>query len=149
MMRVEQSPDVLKDQVHSFTARHLGVKENKLSTATRLNRDLGMDGEDAVEFFKDFAAKFDFNLDELYADWEKYFGPEGGPSHAFLVTVVLSIIAGSWLRLRFGLFPDWVWGIALIIAAILSYNFGFADKMLPITVGDLIESARLGRWNKS
>jgi hypothetical protein len=148
-MPVEQAPDVLKDQVHSFTSRHLGVKENKLSTTTRLNRDLGMDGEDAVEFFKDFAAKFDVNLDGLYADWDKYFGPEGGPSFGFLVIVVLSVIAGSWLRLRFGLFPDWVWGIALIIAAILSYNFGFAHKMLPITVGDLIESARLGRWNKS
>ena|ERR1700691_590564 len=66
-MAVEQQSDILKDRVQGFTAQHLGVKSSKLSTASRLNRYLGMDGDDAAEFFKDFAAEFKVNLDDLYA----------------------------------------------------------------------------------
>lgn len=148
-MAVEQQSDILEDRVQGFTAQHLGVKRSKLSTATRLNRDLGMDGDDAVEFFKDFAAEFQVNLDDLYARWDQHFGPEGGPSFGFLVILVACIITGFWLRDRFGWLPAWAWGIALILAVILAYQFWFAKKMLPITVGDLVESARSGRWSKS
>jgi hypothetical protein len=103
-----------------------------------------MDGDDAVEFFKDFAAEFQVNLDDLYARWDQHFGPEGGPSFGFLVILVACIITGFWLRDRFGWLPAWAWGIALILAVILAYQFWFAKKMLPITVGDLVESARSG-----
>ena len=62
-----------------------------------------MDGNDAVEFFKDFGAEFRVDLDDLYTRWDEHFGPEGGPSFGFLVIVVLCIAAGFWLRdlLRF------------------------------------------------
>lgn len=148
-MAVEQQSDILEDRVQGFTAQHLGVKRSKLSTATRLNRDLGMDGDDAVEFFKDFAAEFQVNLDDLYSRWDQHFGPEGGPSFGFLVIVVACIIAGFWLRDRLVWLPAWAWGIALIFAVILAYQFWFAKKMLPITVDDLVEAARSGRWSKS
>jgi acyl carrier protein len=148
-MVIEQQPDILEDRVQAFTAQHFGVKRNKLSTATRLNRDLGMDGDDAVEFFKDFGAAFKVNLDDLHARWDQHFGPEGGPSFGFLIIVVLCITAGFWLRDRLGLLPAWAWGIALIFAVILAYQFWLSKKMLPITVGDLVDSARRGRWSKS
>lgn len=149
MMAVEQQSDILKDRVQGFTAQHLGVTRSKLSTATRLNRDLGMDGDDAAEFFKDFAAEFQVNLDDLYTRWDQHFGPEGGPSFGFVGILVACITAGFWLRDRLGWLPAWAWGIAVILAVILAYQFWFAKKMLPITVGDLVESARSGRWNKS
>jgi Protein of unknown function (DUF1493) len=148
-MAVEQQSDILEDRIQGFTAQHLGVKRSKLSRATRLNRDLGMDGDDAVEFFKDFAAEFQVNLDDLYSRWDQYFGPEGGPSFGFLVVLVACIIAGFWLRDRLGWLPAWAWGIAIIFAVISAYQFWFAKKMLPITMGDLVESARSGCWNKS
>lgn len=147
-MVVEQQPDMLEDRVRGFTARHLGVKQEKLSTGTRLNRDLGMDGDDAVEFFKDFGTEFKVNLDDLYAMWDQHFGPEGGPSFGLLVITVLCITAGFWLRDLFGLAPAWAWGIGLISLVILAYQLWFARKMLPITVGDLVNSARSGRWGK-
>jgi Protein of unknown function (DUF1493) len=148
-MAVEQQSDILEDRVQGFTAQHLGVKRNKLSIATRLNRDLGMDGEDAVDFFKDFAAELRVNLDDLYTRWDQHFGPEGGPSFGFLVILVACIIAGFWLRDGLGWLPAWAWGSVLILAVILAYQFWFSEKMLPITVGDLVESARSGCWNKS
>jgi hypothetical protein len=148
-MAVEQQSDILEDRVQGFTAQHLGVKRNKLSIATCLNRDLGIDGEDAVDFFKDFAAEFRVNLDDLYTRWDQHFGPEGGPSFGFLVIFVACIIAGFWLRDGLGWLPAWAWGIVLILAVILAYQFWFSEKMLPITVGDLVESARSGCWNKS
>ncbi len=148
-MAVEQSQDILEDRVQGFTAQHLGVKRNKLSTGTRLNQDLGVDGEDAAEFFKDFSTEFRVNLDDLYTRWDEHFGPEGGPPFVFLVIVVLCIIAGFWLRDLFGLLPAWAWSIALIFGVILVHRFWFAKDLLPITVGDLIDSARSGHWSKS
>jgi acyl carrier protein len=148
-MAVEQQSDILEDRVQDFTAQHLGVKRSKLSTATRLNRDLGMDGDDAVEFFKDFSAEFQVNLDDLYSHWDRHFGPEGGPSFGFLVISVACIMAGFWLRDRLRWLPAWAWGIALISVVILAHQFWFAKKMLPIAVGDLVESARSRRWSKS
>jgi len=108
-----------------------------------------MDGNDAVEFFKDFGADFRVDLDDLYTRWDEHFGPEGGPSFGFLVIVVLCIAAGFWLRDLLGLIPAWAWGIVLILAVILAHQFWFAKRMLPITMGDLVESARSGRWSKS
>jgi len=66
-----------------------------------------MDGNDAVEFFKDFGAEFRVDLDDLYTRWDEHFGPEGGPSFGFLVIVVLCIAAGFWLRDLLGLIPAW------------------------------------------
>src|SRR5450755_1198605 len=102
MMDVEQQSDILEDRVQGFTAQHLGVTRSRLSTATRLNRDLGMDGDDAAEFFKDFAAEFQVNLDDLYTRWDQHFGPEGGPSFGLVVILVACITAGFWLRDRLG-----------------------------------------------
>jgi acyl carrier protein len=148
-MAVEPPPDMLEERVQGFTARHLGVKRDKLSTGTRLNQDLGMDGDDAVEFFRAFGAEFKVNLDDLYGRWNQHFGPDGGPSFGFLIIIVLCITAGFLLRDVFGLFPAWAWGIGLTVLVILAHQLWFARKKLPITVGDLIDSARSGRWGKS
>jgi acyl carrier protein len=147
-MAVEHQLDI-EERVLDFTAQQRAVKRNKVSIASRLQQDLGIDGDDAVEFFRDFSAEFKVNLDDLYTHWDQHFGPEGGPSFGFLVIVVLCIAAGFWLRDLLGLIPAWAWGIALIFAVILAHQLWFAKKMLQITVGDLVESARSGRWSKS
>jgi len=66
-----------------------------------------------------------------------------------MVVLCICGIAGFWLHDLFGLLPSWGWGIALIGAAILIYQRWFTKKtMRPITVGDLVESARSGQWIK-
>jgi acyl carrier protein len=82
-MVAENQLDILEERVLDFTAQQLAVKRSKFSTASRLNQDLGMDGDDAVEFFRGFSAKFKVNLDDLYTHWDQHFGPEGGPLSDF------------------------------------------------------------------
>jgi acyl carrier protein len=146
-MALENQPNI-EERVLDFTAQQRAVKRNRVSTASRLNQDLGMDGDDAVEFFRDFSAEFKVNLDDLYSRWGQHFGPEG-VSFGFLVIVVLGITAGFWLRDLVGILPAWAWGIGLTSVGIVAHQLWFVRKMVPITVGDLVESARSGRWKKS
>jgi hypothetical protein len=109
-----------------------------------------MDGEDAVEFFEKFGKEFNVNLDDLHIRWGQHFGPEGGPSFGVVVVIVLCVTAGFLLRDFIGVLPAWVWGFALIVIAFVLYRHWFGVKtMVPITVSDLIDSVRSGRWSKS
>ena len=79
---------------------------------------------------------------------DQHFSPEGTLSLGALAAIVLCITAGFWLREAIGIFPAWVWGLILIaIAALIHHRFAKDDR-LPVTVADLIESVRVGRWNK-
>jgi hypothetical protein len=139
--------DDVQERVMRFTAQHWPVRENrKLTSDTRLAQDLGMDGDDAVEFFKKFGDEFKVNLDDLYTRWKQHFGSEGAPLLASIV-VILAIVAGFWLRDLFGVLPAWGWGVALIAISLLLYQRWRRRRTVPITVRDLIETARSGRWS--
>lgn len=105
-----------------------------------------MDGDDAVEFFNRFGEEFRVSLDGLHARWHQHFGPEGIPlsySLGFIVLVSLCFTAEFFA-------PPWGWGIALIGIVLFICHRWFAKRtMLPITVGDLVESARAGLWINS
>lgn len=141
--------ETLEDRIKDFTAYHLGVKREKLSPDTSLNDELGMAGEDAVEFFDDFGVEFKVDLDDLHIRWDQHFVPEGGLSYSFLVILTLCIVSGAGLRGLIGLLPSWAWSIALIGIVILVHNSWFAEKLIPVTMADLVDSARSGRWIKS
>jgi Protein of unknown function (DUF1493) len=151
-MTSECGTDVsLEENVLTFVSNHwLIPRRHKLSVKTRLAQDLGMDGDDAVKFFKDFGHKFNVDFADLHIRWNQHFAPEGGGSFGVVVVLCLCVTAGFWLHDTFGLVAPWGWGIVLIGAAILVHRRWFAnDTMLSITVEDLVESARLGRWTKS
>jgi acyl carrier protein len=67
----------IQQRVFDFILEELRCKPHEISLERSLNRDLGMDGDDAVEFFEAFATKFNVDLSELREEWERYFGPEG------------------------------------------------------------------------
>jgi len=69
--------DEVERRVLDFVAKERGMRIDKISNAKSINFDLGMDGDDAVEFFQDFAEKFSVDLTELGDEWDRYFGPEG------------------------------------------------------------------------
>jgi acyl carrier protein len=142
--------DWAEERVVSFTAKHWRIrKDRRLTADTRLAQDLGMDGEDAVEFFDEFQRDFGVDLVDLHMHWDQQFSPEGTLSLGALAAIVLCITAGFWLREAVGILPAWVWGLILIaIAALIHHRFAQDDR-LPVTVGDLIESVRVGRWNKA
>jgi hypothetical protein len=52
--------DWAEERVMQFTAQHWRVRKGRsLTAASRLAQDLGMDGEDAVEFFDEFQRDFE------------------------------------------------------------------------------------------
>ncbi len=52
-----------------------GIDKRKISQNTSLNKDLGMEGDDAFEFIKKFALIFNVDISEF--DFERYFIREG------------------------------------------------------------------------
>ncbi len=141
--------DRIEERVMRFTAQHWPVRKNrKLTTGTRLAQDLGMDGDDAVEFFDAFRQEFGVDLADLDVHWNQHFAPEGSPSFGVMVVICVCITAGFWVRDAIGMLPAWAWGLALIAIAALIHRRLTNDNMIPVTIEDLIESARSGRWNK-
>ena len=57
-----------------FTAKMAGVDQARLTGTTRLCEDLGMEGDDGVEFLTAFG--LEFGVDMAACDPADYFGPE-------------------------------------------------------------------------
>jgi len=142
--------ETLEDRVLSFTAAWLGVKRSKVVNSTRLAQDRGMDGDDAVEFFREFGEKFTVDLHGLYANWERHFLPEGGSGGLTTIAVICGCItAGFMLKDFVGVLPAWGWGIVLIGIATAIHQKWFTEKdtRMLVKVSDLIESARSSKWS--
>jgi hypothetical protein len=68
----------IADQILEFTASERGMRRDKVKLGSRLLQDLGMDGDDAVEFFEKFGSQFRVDLTQLWKHWRSHFGPEAG-----------------------------------------------------------------------
>jgi hypothetical protein len=91
--------DWAEERVFRFTTQHWPARKGRsLTPETRLAQDLGMDGDDAVKFFDAFQRDFGVDLEDLHMRWDQHFSPEGTLSLGALVTIVLCITAGFWLR---------------------------------------------------
>jgi len=66
--------DDLEPQVREFVARELGVNQARITATTRLNHDLGCDGDDARELLEQFAGQFSVDLSGF--ELGRHFGPE-------------------------------------------------------------------------
>lgn len=64
------------EQVKDFVAEITGVKQERLTEATRLGHDLGVDGEDAAELIQAFVQRFQVDMSEF--NFDSHFGPEAG-----------------------------------------------------------------------
>ncbi|HEY3618545.1 MAG TPA: DUF1493 family protein [Candidatus Sulfotelmatobacter sp.] len=94
------------------TANHLGVKKQKVSLSSSFSRDLGIDGDDAVEFFDAFGKTFGVHLDLLRIHWGQHFAPEGGPGDGFLVECSVCFVIGWVIHEMVSVVPSWGWGCA-------------------------------------
>jgi hypothetical protein len=97
------------------------TKRRKITPHLTLNDDLGMDGDDAVEFFEAFAEKFSVDLKQLGEEWNLYFNPEG-----------VSL---------FGT-PD---GLLTLFTAPSQPPVG---RKLPLLIERVVHAAEIGRWQK-
>lgn len=75
------------DELVSFVASRTGFRKTaSLSRRSTLNRDIGVDGDDADEFM---GAYFDrFGVEGGDYDWSRYFGEEGFNPVSVLIDIV-------------------------------------------------------------
>ncbi|MGV3577582.1 hypothetical protein [Brevundimonas sp.] len=144
----------ISEHVITLLASHLDWPAERLTADKQLFDDLGLDGDDAVEFFEAFDTQFRADLSPLYANWSRHFGPEGIPLGAAVPFVVIgtlilmvTVTLGIWLNA-----PDWA-GVTLGGIAVAVWSFGLRqwplkrpEPMIPITVAQLITAANTGTW---
>lgn len=109
------NPDVTTE-VLAMVSAFIRVRR-KLTLEDTLFYDLGIDGDDAADFFEEFGKAFQVDLTDFKI--EKYFGPEASDPFSSIAT---------WVR-------GWRTG-----------DHHSAAGVVPITLRDLVEAARAGRW---
>ena len=118
---------------------------------SRVFEDLGVDGQDAVIFFQAFAEEFNVDLTILWDHWEQHFAPEGGPGWAFAVGCFACFLIGAAIRQVLSLLPFWAYGsilCALWVWPLRCWPFT-EERSIPITVQELMDAAKEGRWVKA
>jgi uncharacterized protein DUF1493 len=93
----------VEDEVFDFVAQERRMKREKLNLSDRLLVDLGMDGDDAVEFFEKFAKKFEVDLTHHQEHWSEYFGPEGASGSGPLLFSMIAMAPPSGIGIIFHL----------------------------------------------
>ena len=96
----------LEENIIALIVGETGMKRNSVQRSSRLGQDIGMDGDDAVEFFEKFGEKFHVDLTALSDQWENHFGYEGlfGSSPGFMVVTITvqdlvdAATSGNWVK---------------------------------------------------
>lgn len=135
-------------EVVEMLAKERGLAPARIDASSRLLQDLGMDGDDAVDFFISLQERFGTDLTALHERWSDHFSPEGFSCWNGLVIIPAAVIAGVAAALA-DLGPA---GGVAITAALLTLwlwvmkNWGPPDKMLPIRVAQVIAAVEAGAW---
>jgi hypothetical protein len=95
-----------------------GVRREEISLDKSVNFDLGMDGDDAVQFFEAFGERLSIDLTSLGEEWDLYFAPEG-----------------------FSLF-----GTSEILTLFTARPVPQRGPAIPLPVSRLVDAASRGRW---
>jgi hypothetical protein len=100
--------DSIEDRVYALVAEERGTRREKLAPIPSPSNNLGMEGDDAVEFFEEFGKEFGVDLQRLHEDGHCYCSPEGVILSAGLFLAIPgSIIAVALIKL-FPQLPDWL-----------------------------------------
>jgi acyl carrier protein len=73
-VRLDPTEEELFARVAELLARVHGYPRERITPATRLAEDAGMDGDDATEFFEAYAREL--GVDLAAYRWYRHFGPE-------------------------------------------------------------------------
>lgn len=119
-------------RVLAFVSDQFGVHPQKLSLNTCLVNDLGVYGDDAVEFFEAFVKEFGLDPERLTpAFFERYFGHEGMTFDEMLI----GLIAWPWFLL------------GLFLPRRLN-PFAEPEPADRVLIQDLVEAAKAKKWGK-
>lgn len=154
-MRVHRTMDI-EETVLRSVSRERGIKFAKLNLSDRLKVDLGMDGDDAVEFFEKFAAEFNVDCSELQDCWDSYFAPEAvaWPPATIPALMIGSAVIGVLMAIFFPGPYGWA-GFFLLLGICLATLFAWAqfntmrERRNPtspqITIAQLVDAATTKR----
>ena len=137
-----------QSEVMDLLAHERGLAREKVQLSDRLLQDLGMDGDDAVDFFNSLHERFGTDLTHLYEHWDEHFGPEGFSCWNGLVIIPAAVIGGVVAGVA-GL--STIWGVAITVALLAAWlwamrQWGPPDKMVPVTVEEVVAAVETGAW---
>jgi acyl carrier protein len=138
--------------VFDFVVEETSVRRETLTLDTTLSGDIGLDGDDAVEFFEEFQEEFSVNIEDLELFWDRYFAPEGMTLSTGFLFVIPGLVLAVLFTYLFPHLPDWS-------CFVLAYGFWFVclfcfgrwrnkTRASQIAIQDLIDAAKAGRWTK-
>ena len=88
----------LLEDVKTFVAEFWGEPDENLTAATSVNEDLGVDGDDGVEFMQTFSERFRVDLTSF--PYGRYFGPEACATPlSMLRALIRRSTTGRWTDL--------------------------------------------------
>jgi hypothetical protein len=137
-----------QSDVIDLLADERGLPRDKVNLSDRLLQDLGMDGDDAVDFFISVHERFGTDLTHLHEHWSQHFGPEGFSFKNGLVIIPAAIIGGLLAGFA-GLSA--FWGFAVTVAMLAAWlwamrRWGPPDRMVPVTVQEVVAAVDAGAW---
>lgn len=136
------------NEVVEMLAKERGLSPTEIDASSRLLQDLGMDGDDAADFFTSLQERFGTDLTALHEGWSDHFGPEGFSCWNGLLIIPVAVVGGvvaalldfgavGGIAITFALLALWLWAMK---------TWGPPDKMQPITVKQVIAAVEAGSW---
>lgn len=137
-----------QSELMDLVAHERGLPREKVHLSARLLQDLGMDGDDAVDFFNSVHDRFGTDLTHLHEHWSEHFGPEGLSCWNGLVIMPAAAIGGVVAGIA-GL--STFWGVAITVVLLAAWvwvmrRWGPADRVVPVTVGEVVAAVEAGVW---
>lgn len=137
-----------QSEVIDLIAHERGLSRENVHLSDRLLQDLGMDGDDAVDFFNSVHERFATDLTHLHEHWSEHFGPEGLSCWYGLATIPAAVVGGVVAGVA-GL--SILWGVAITVAPLAAWlwvvrRWGPPDRTIPVTVGEVVTAVEAGAW---
>lgn len=134
-------------EIVGMLADERGLSAEKISPSSRLLHDLGMDGDDAVEFFQSLQERYGTDLTNLYQHWGDYFGPEGFSCWNGLIILPAAVAGGVVAGLLdLGAMVGFLIAVVLLVAWYWAIHRVTPDPLQPITVAEVVSAAEAGAW---
>jgi len=131
--------DDLEERINDFTSEWFRM-------TFRIDQRVPFDtyGTTASMFFPAFEKAFSVDLSRLKDYWEYHFPLTRGFSLNRTVAILAAWIGAAVLHIYAG-WPIWVGVIVLMILGFINWR-AFRRTRVPITVQDLVDAARAGKW---
>jgi hypothetical protein len=135
-------------EVMDLVDHERGLPREQVQLSDRLLQDLGMDGDDAVDFFNSLHERFGTDLTQLHEGWSEHFGSEGFSCWNGLVIIPAAALAGVVAGIA-GL--SQFWGVVMAVVLLAAWLWGMRrwgppDRLVPVTVQDVVAAVEAGAW---